>query len=126
MLTLEPAAKVKLRTFVEDFLDAAFNPLFTHVRRAIDRDAQRLLDTNQRQYFYLIAWFLKAERIRRKTVATSEDPKDDVESFGLVASMLNQESLITLNRRMTDWFDLKQWMELQSAMRCFTQIVGCS
>lgn len=123
-LTLERRAKAKLREFVEDFLDAGFNPLFSHLRRAIDRDAQRLVESNQQQYFYLIAWFLKAERIRRKTLANSEDPAAaDLESFSLVASVLNQESLITLNRRMTDWFDTKQWTPLQSAMRCFTQIL---
>ncbi|PWW75482.1 timeless-domain-containing protein [Tuber magnatum] len=126
-LTLERRAKAKFRSFVEDFLDAGFNPLFSHLRRAIDRDAQRLIEANQQQYFYLIAWFLKAERIRRKTLAAAADPKDtatpDSESFGLVASVLNQESLITLNRRMTDWLDTKQWTPLQSAMRCFTQIL---
>ncbi|RPA96465.1 timeless-domain-containing protein [Choiromyces venosus 120613-1] len=123
-LTLERRAKTKLREFVEDFLDACFNPLFSHLRRAIDRDAQRLVEANQQQYFYLIAWFLKAERIRRKTQTSTEDPASaDLESFGLVASVLNQESLITLNRRMTEWFDTKQWTPLQSAMRCFTQIL---
>ncbi|CAZ80087.1 unnamed protein product [Tuber melanosporum] len=123
-LTLERRAKAKLREFVEGFLDAGFNPLFSHLRRAIDRDAQRLVESNQQQYFYLIAWFLKAERTRRKTFANSEDPEtSDIESFSLVASVLNQESLITLNRRMTDWFDTKQWTPLQSAMRCFTQIL---
>jgi len=123
-LTLERHAKAELREFVEEFLDAGFNPLFSHLRRAIDRDAQRLVESNQQQYFYLIAWFLKAERIRRKTLANSEDPTTtELESFSLVASVLNQESLITLNRRMTDWFDTKQWTPLQSAMRCFTQIL---
>ncbi|KAG0632893.1 timeless protein-domain-containing protein [Tuber brumale] len=123
-LTLERHTKAKLREFIEDFLDAGFNPLFSHLRRAIDRDAQRLVESNQQQYFYLIAWFLKAERIRRKTFANSEDPAtSEIESFGLVASVLNQESLITLNRRMTDWFDTKQWTPLQSSMRCFTQIL---
>ncbi|CUS10895.1 unnamed protein product [Tuber aestivum] len=124
-LTIERCAKAKLREFVGEFLDAGFNPLFGHLRRAIDRDAQRLLESNQQQYFYLIAWFLKAERMRRKTLAAgSKDPAtSDFESFGLVASVLNQESLITLNRRMTDWFDTRQWTPLQSAMRCFTQIL---
>lgn len=122
VLSLEGTAKSKLRNFVEEFLDAGFNPLFSHIRRAIDRDAERLLNTNQRQFFYLIAWFLKAERVRRKNSdKQSIDTEDD--SFGLVASVLNQEMLITLNRRMTDWFDLKSWIELQAGMRCFTQIL---
>lgn len=122
VISLEGIAKPELRTFVTDFLDAGFNPLFNHIRRAIDRDAERLLNTNQRQFFYLIAWFLRAERMRRK--ASSDQPTDpENDSFSLVASVLNQEMLITLNRRMTDWYDLKQWIELQAGMRCFTQIL---
>lgn len=134
ILALEGTARTELRTFVEDFLDAGFNPLFNHIRRAIDRDAERLLNTNQRQFFYLVAWFLKAERVRRKTApkkpvvaeqsVDAEQPVDaEDDSFSLVASVLNQEMLITLNRRMTDWFELKQWIELQAGMRCFTQIL---
>lgn len=122
ILSLEGIARPKLRTFVEEFLDAGFNPLFSHIRRAIDRDAERLLNTNQRQFFYLIAWFLKAERVRRKNSDKKSIDAED-SSFSLVASVLNQETLITLNRRMTDWFDLKSWIELQAGMRCFTQIL---
>ncbi|KAH0615023.1 uncharacterized protein H6S33_000659 [Morchella sextelata] len=134
VVTLEGASKPQMRTFVEDFLDAGFNPLFSHVRRAIDRDAERLLNTNQRQFFYLVAWFLKAERARRKAAAKlqQQQPTADAaavdaaavdDSFSLVASVLNQEMLITLNRRMTEWYESKSWLELQSGMRCFTQIL---
>lgn len=129
VVTLEGASKPQMRTFVEDFLDAGFNPLFSHVRRAIDRDAERLLNTNQRQFFYLVAWFLKAERARRRAVAKlqQQQPTADAavvdDSFSLVASVLNQEMLITLNRRMTEWYESKSWLELQSGMRCFTQIL---
>ncbi|KAL7266282.1 Topoisomerase 1-associated factor 1 [Rhizina undulata] len=123
-VTLEPTANNRLRDFVEQFLDSGFNPLFSHIRRAIDRDAERLLNTHQKQFFYLTAWFLKAERIRRNTSHyKSKGQSDDVDTFGLVAAVLNQESLITLNRRMVEWFDLRQWQELQAAMRCFTQIL---
>src|SRR5690606_35561435 len=40
-------AKCTLRHFVEEFLDAGFNPLFAHIRKAIDRDEERFLQTNK-------------------------------------------------------------------------------
>lgn len=119
---LESSARLNLKHFVEEFLDAGFNPLFMHVRRAIDHDEDRFLQANIKQYFYLVAWFLEAERMRRK--AALENNKDEVaDSFALVAGVLNQEGLIVLNRYLREWYDLKQWGELQSAMRCYTQIL---
>src|SRR5690606_38190724 len=112
-----------LRHFVEEFLDAGFNPLFAHVRKAIDRDEERFLQTNKKQYFHLVAWFLEAERMRRK-VALQKNPKEAPESFALVGEVLNQESLIIVNRCMRECYDHKQWMELQGVLKCFTQIVN--
>lgn len=121
-----PATK-HLRAFVEEFLDAGFNPLFNHVRKAIDREAERILDYHPKQFFYLVAWFLEAERARRHSKApsngqTSANPAD-VDSFSLVASVLNQEMFVTLNRSMDSSFENKQWHDLSAAMRCFTQIL---
>jgi replication fork protection complex subunit Tof1/Swi1 len=125
---LNEKARHILRKFIEDFIDSGFNPLFYSIRRAIDSDVDRLLNTNTKQYFYAVAWFLEAERVRRKAAAkelkqgnASVGPSDD--SFSVVAAVLNQEFLITLNRKMVDWFELKQWNELQAGMRCFTQIL---
>ncbi|RAL67444.1 hypothetical protein DID88_008199 [Monilinia fructigena] len=121
---LNASASKNLRAFVEEFLDSGFNPLFTHIRKAIDREAERVLEYHQRQFFYLISWFLEAERVRRKNKKPSRSKgPEEVDSFALVASVLNQEMFITLNRAMDFNFENKNWYDLSAAMKCFTQIL---
>ena len=128
---LTESANTYLRAFVEEFLDSSFNPLFNHIRRAIEREADRVLETHQQQFFYLVSWFLEAERVRRRTKKEAEKKCKDkkigqifeADSFALIACVLNQESFILLNRFMQDRLDLKSWREVQAGMRCFTQIL---
>ena len=127
--SLNKKAKTHLRAFVEDFLDSGFNPLFSHVRRAIERTAERVLESHQQQFLYLIGWFLQAERARKAAEKRQAKRRTDIgsetaiESYGLVASVLNQETFILLNKQMQDWLDHKLWLELDAGMRCFTQIL---
>jgi replication fork protection complex subunit Tof1/Swi1 len=122
----EPATK-HLRSFVEDFLDAGFNPLFNHIRKAIDREAERILEYHPRQFFYLVSWFLEAERVRRKNKMSTKSQKqpsaEELDSFALVASVLNQEMFATLNRAMDLSYENKSWADLSATMKCFTQIL---
>ena len=128
---LTESANTHLRAFVEEFLDSSFNPLFNHIRRAIEREAERVLDAHQQQFFYLVSWFLEAERVRRRKKKEAEKRKKDkkleetfeADSFALIATVLNQESFILLNRFMQDRLDLKSWREVQAGIRCFTQIL---
>lgn len=126
-VTLSVQANKHLRTFVEDFLDSGFNPLFNHIRKAIDREAERILEYHPRQFFYLVSWFLEAERVRRKNKNSSKGQKksasEDLDSFALVASVLNQEMFVTLNRAMDSTYENKSWADLSAAMKCFTQIL---
>jgi len=125
---LSGEASEQLKNFAEEFLDSGFNPLIAHLRKAIEREAERLLPVNYRQFFYVVAWFLKAERVRRERkhkdakaskVVTEFDP----ESYGLVAAVLNQETFIALNRYMQMSWDEKAWQDLNACMRCFTEIL---
>ncbi|KFY75618.1 hypothetical protein V499_04420 [Pseudogymnoascus sp. VKM F-103] len=124
---LSQRASNNLKTFVEDFLDSGFNPLFQNVRKAIDRQAERILEYHPRQFFYLVSWFLEAERVRRQSKKSQKSKKaadkDTDDSFGLVASVLNQEMFITLNRAMEKHFGDKSWDDLKASMKCFTQIL---
>lgn len=120
---LNASATKHLRTFVEDFLDSGFNPLFNHVRKAIDREAERVLESHSRQFFYLVSWFLEAERARRRVKKTGKASTTDSESFSLVASVLNQEMFVTLNRAMEHTYESKMWSDLSATMKCFTQIL---
>lgn len=125
--TLNPQANKHLRAFVEDFLDSGFNPLFNHLRKAIDREAERVDLNHPRQFFYLVSWFLEAERQRRKTKKNAKKSKSavpvEIDSFSLVASVLNQEMFVTLNRAMDSTLENKLWQDLSAAMKCFTQIL---
>ncbi|TVY92783.1 Topoisomerase 1-associated factor [Lachnellula willkommii] len=124
---LSVQATKHLRAFVEEFLDSGFNPLFNHIRKAIDREAERVLEYHPRQFFYLISWFLEAERVRRRNKKPSKVQKsavsEEVDSYSLVASVLNQEMFVTLNRAMDYTFEHKSWQDLSAAMKCFTQIL---
>jgi replication fork protection complex subunit Tof1/Swi1 len=125
---LTSSAMELLRNFMEEFLDSSFNPLFTHLRKAIEREAERILDINYRQFFYTVAWCLQAERVRREKQKKDEKiPKlaadFEAESYALVAAVLNQETFITLNRYMQTSYDNKEWQDLNASMRCFTQIL---
>lgn len=125
---LHASATKNLRTFVEEFLDSGFNPLFTHVRKAIEREAERVLEINNRQFFYTVGWFLEAERTRRalqarKLAKGKPDKAIEPDSYGVVAGVLNQETFISLNRSMQSSFDNKEWEDLTAQMRCFTQIL---
>ncbi|PKX99931.1 DNA topoisomerase I-interacting protein [Aspergillus campestris IBT 28561] len=125
---LNSEASENLRKFVEEFLDSGFNPLFTNIRKAIEREADRVLDENSLHYFYTVSWFLEAERTRRlrkrQRRSQAGKPKEtEPDSFGLVASVLNQETFVFLNRSMQWSFDNKDWEGLNAEMRCFTQIL---
>lgn len=121
-------ANLHLRGFVEEFLDSSFNPLFNHIRKAIEREADRVLEAHAQQFFYLISWFLEAERVRRTKKAEADKKKKsmdgfEADSFALIASVLNQETFIALNRFMQDRLDMKSWREVDAGARCFTQIL---
>ena len=120
---LNARANGQLRSFVESFLDSGFNPLFSHVRKTIDREAPHVMQYHKRQFFYLVAWFLEAERTRRKVNKSKSQNAEDVNSFNLVAGVLNQEMFITLNRALHEAYEYKDWPELTAIMRCFTQIL---
>ncbi|KAI9844790.1 MAG: Topoisomerase 1-associated factor 1 [Thelocarpon superellum] len=124
---LTPCATRHLRAFVEDFLDSAFNPLFSHVRKAIEREADRIVEAHRRQFFYLVGWFLQAERVRhrqaREGKGASPASEEDADTYAVIASVLTQETFIALNRFMQESIDQKEWQDLTAGMRCFTQIL---
>ncbi|TGJ87955.1 hypothetical protein E0Z10_g817 [Xylaria hypoxylon] len=123
-VSLNTRARQQLKGFVEEFLDSGFNPLFQHMRKKLDDQKDYIFEYHSRQFFYLVAWFLEAERARKKADKNSQSTTPaDVGSFNLVAGVLNQQTFITLNRAMTDSMESKRWQELCATMRCFTQIL---
>ncbi|KAI1470011.1 timeless-domain-containing protein [Daldinia caldariorum] len=123
-VSLNARARQQLKGFVEEFLDSGFNPLFQHVRKKIDEQKEYVFEYHSRQFFYLVSWFLEAERARKKAAKDRKSTSaEDISSFNLVAGVLNQHMFITLNRAIGDSLESKRWQELCAAMRCFTQIL---
>lgn len=123
-VSLNARANDQLRGFVEEFLDSGFNPLFQHVRQTIVRDAPHLMGYHRAQFFYLVAWFLEAERVRQKSNKGQKAPsQDDVSTYNLVAGVLNQETFIALMSALYRSHNQNDWPELIAVMRCFTQIL---
>ncbi|KAI4930870.1 Topoisomerase 1-associated factor 1 [Alternaria infectoria] len=127
---LTSSARKHIKAFVEEFLDSSFNPLFLHLRKAIERETERVETRHSRQFFYLVSWFLRAECARRRTMKErAADPKSpevlsaEDESYGLVAEVMNQETFILLNRFMQKSQDEKAWRDLNAGLKCFTQIL---
>ncbi|KAF2209435.1 hypothetical protein CERZMDRAFT_47073, partial [Cercospora zeae-maydis SCOH1-5] len=128
---LSDNARQHLRSFVEDFLDSSFNPLFSSLRKAIEREADRVLRVHNKQYFYLVSWFLTAEAARRDQSRregacdadrpTQISPEDN--TFAYIAAVLDQETFVLLNRQMQEAFDNKSWQDLHATLLCFTQIL---
>ncbi|KAF3032205.1 Topoisomerase 1-associated factor 1 [Didymella heteroderae] len=129
-VALSMSARGHIKAFVEEFLDSSFNPLFQHLRKAIERETERVETRHSRQFFYLVSWFLRAECARRRTIKErAADPKSPAvltaedESYGLIAEVMNQETFILLNRFMQRSQDEKAWQDLNAGMKCFTQIL---
>jgi replication fork protection complex subunit Tof1/Swi1 len=129
-VSLTSSARDHIKAFIEEFLDSSFNPLFLHLRKAIERETERIEVRHSRQYFYLVSWFLRAECARRRTLKErAADPKSTAvlsaedESYGLVAEVMNQETFVLLNRFMQKSQDEKAWQDLNAGMKCFTQIL---
>lgn len=121
---LNARANKQLRDFVEEFLDSGFNPLFSQVRKTLEREGVEVLQHHAQQYFYTVAWFLEAERARQQSrKGQKSSSEEQVSSFQLVASVLNQETFILLKRYLERAYTGSDWRELNATMRCFTQIL---
>ncbi|KAF2967900.1 hypothetical protein GQX73_g5660 [Xylaria multiplex] len=99
-------------------------PAKRHTRKKLDDQKDYIFQYHWQQFFYLVAWFLEAERARKKADKNSQSSAPaDVGSFNLVAGVLDQRTFITLNKAMADSIKNKHWQELCATMRCFTQIL---
>jgi replication fork protection complex subunit Tof1/Swi1 len=126
---LTDKARKHLRSFVEDFLDSSFNPLFSNLRKGVEREEDRIAPSNQRQYWFLISWFLQAEAARREKRRTELEKdggratESEDNTFAYIAAVLDQETFVLLNRHMQRALDEKNWPELRATLVCFTQIL---
>ncbi|CAN8095382.1 unnamed protein product [Discula destructiva] len=123
-IVLTVRANNQLRDFVQEFLDSGLNPLFQQARKTLERQGTEVTQHHAQQFFYTVAWFLEAERTRQKSrKGQTSSPDEQVNSFQLVATVLNQEMFILLKRHLTRSYTDGDWRELNAVMRCFTQIL---
>ncbi|KAK9478441.1 timeless protein-domain-containing protein [Lipomyces japonicus] len=105
--------------FVHNFLDAAFNPLLISVRKDIERESTNIDELHKRQFLYLVSWFLEAEMERRRTFGNDYGKPN----FGLIAGVLDQQSMITVVKLMRLSMENKDFINLRCAMDCFTNMI---
>lgn len=129
---IEESATKTLRTFVEDFLDSSFNPLFLALRKLIERDThdQSHSSENLKQYFYLISWFLNAataryDAVNKENLKNRSAPNTTLQenSYAYIAAVLDQETFVLINRSMQHFMDEKNWQVVMSTLLAFTQIL---
>ncbi|PNS17159.1 Phosphatidylinositol 3-kinase tor2 [Sphaceloma murrayae] len=118
---LDTRARTALKTFISDFLDSSFNPLFLHLRRALERETERIKPDHARQFFFLISWFLRAFASRQTHCPA---PLEAAETpFAYIASVLTQETFVLLNRTMQKNLDDKSYADVHTCLLAFTQIM---
>ncbi|KAK7205117.1 timeless protein-domain-containing protein [Myxozyma melibiosi] len=110
------ATKV-LASFVGSFLDTSFNPLFISVRKEIERESERVEEHHHVQFAFLVSWFLNAELERQRRT-----PNEEL-GFGLVAGVLDHQSLITITKLMREATESKLMTKLAYGMDAFRNIL---
>lgn len=96
------AGKV-LVPFVNSFLDAGFNPLFTHLRGLVSEFEQKRAS----HYVWLMGWFMNAERLR------TPDP-----DFKLVGSALSYNSFVIVASMLANAIEVGPSQHLGAAQAC--------
>ncbi|KAF4552268.1 Topoisomerase 1-associated factor 1-like protein [Elsinoe fawcettii] len=121
---LDSRARTALGIFISDFLDSSFNPLFLHLRRAIEREAERVKEEHARQYFFLISWFLRAFSARQSLNTNLSSQATETETpLAYIATALTQEVFVLLNRTMQKNLDDKSYSDVHTCLLAFTQIM---
>lgn len=123
---LEENTRKQLRGFVEDFLDSSFNPLFNSLRRSLASESTHIQVYSPRQFYYLSAWFLEAERARQEAIKNAAQPQptdSDETPFAYIAAIMTQENFVLLSRKIQQSLDDKIYSDLHACVRAFTQIL---
>ncbi|TKX26420.1 hypothetical protein C1H76_1382 [Elsinoe australis] len=123
-VSLDSRSRAALKTFISDFLDSSFNPLFLHLRRALEREPDRVKPDHARQFFFLIAWFLRAFTARQTHCPPPQSQDATVETpYAYIAAVLTQETFVLLNRTMQKNLDDKSYADVHTCLLAFTQIM---
>ncbi|KAF3938364.1 hypothetical protein ABW19_dt0205474 [Dactylella cylindrospora] len=119
---LSKSAGTCLQGFIIRILQSGFNSLFQSVRKAIERDSERVLTTTHpTQLFYTASLILSfGMAINRERQAQTRGESFD---FGQVSTLLHAETTIVLFRHLRECLDLKLWRDVQACCLFFVQIL---
>lgn len=126
-INLTEESRKFLKSFVEEFLNSAYNPLFTSLRKIFEKElgeySKTLLPENQVQFLYLVSWFLEAERARNVINASAKDYVSEALDYGNVAGTFNQNTFIIVMNSMRTAHEEKEWHVVYASMLCFREIL---
>lgn len=91
--------------------------LFISIRKEIERESGLVEEHHLVQFLYLISWFLNAELERQR-----KTPNEEL-GFGLIAGVLDHQSLITITKLMRQASENRQMTKLAYAMNAFKTVV---
>ncbi|KAJ6262804.1 hypothetical protein Dda_1361 [Drechslerella dactyloides] len=108
---LSASAQISLRKFLIDVLHSGFSALFQSVRKAIERDSERVIgSTHSTQLFYVGSAIIKFFRSLRRDGEGKGSAS--VPGFGELAALFQAETFIVLFRHMRECLESKTWDEL--------------
>ncbi|KAI5288210.1 Topoisomerase 1-associated factor 1 [Ascosphaera acerosa] len=132
---LAGADAAHLVTFVEEFLDNCLGPFFKHLGKTISREAATVTDATLYQRYFLIAWFLQAERLRRRARAQRQREArasapgsrrallEEPVSWDVVNDVMNRSTCTSVKIRLRQAQDTGLRQDLVCVVRCMTQIL---
>lgn len=127
-INLTEDARAKLKVFVEEVLESAYNPLFISLRKIFEKElgeySKTLLPEHQVQFLYLVSWFLEAERAKNVVIASKPGYIRQALDFGNVAGTLNQNTFIIVMNSMRTAMENKEWHVVYASMLCFKEILN--
>ncbi|KAK6501052.1 Topoisomerase 1-associated factor 1, variant 2 [Arthrobotrys musiformis] len=117
---LSLSAQEKLSGFLSQILVSGFSSLFQSVRRAIERDSERVLgSTHTAQLFFVGSFLMEFGRALKQSGGTLVGSRTlDFREFW---TLLQPETFIILLRHIREGLESKSWDYVQSGCRYFTQ-----
>ncbi|EPS43732.1 hypothetical protein H072_2282 [Dactylellina haptotyla CBS 200.50] len=119
---LDVLAQENLRRFLIHILKFGFNSLFQSVRKAVERDSERVIGSiHSTQLFYVGSIMMEiGQYLKKNGVGLTEG---DLFEFCDLSSLLHAETFIVLFRHMREGLELKSRDDVQSGCLFFTQVL---
>lgn len=126
LVVLTKSASKFLKDFVEQFLDAAFNPFVLQIRKMIDDNSNRFLKPHGMYFLYVVAWFLGEYRCRLRYC------KGTLSDFGLIGAALSQKTFSLYGRLLVENVDIPAKLDdtgicsstTHTGLLCFKEILA--